>query len=399
MNVNKYWIYFITAFIFCFFSATLHGQKSRKDLEREKTDNLKKIEEAENILKETETEKVATLGQLKALNRQIQVRGQLIASISKEIGYLTDEIQEITIVIGALESDLEQLKKEYAAMVYSASKTRNGVNRLTFLFSASTFNQFWLRLQYIEQFGEMRRTQMVQIEKVRDALNEQKIEEENKRNEQSVLLTEQINENKKLERSKGKQTKLITELNSKQGQLKSELNTRKKAITDLDNLIANLIKKEMEREKEKITSGVAVSKLSASFEQNRSKLPWPVSTGFISSPFGRHPHPVLKGIIVENQGIDIQTQIGEKVLTVFDGEVVTKAFVPGMNNVVIIKHGEYYTLYAKLKNVDVQKGQAVSVSEPIGEVFTDGDGITEVQFQVWRNQKKMDPAKWLVSNK
>ena len=394
MGVSRVLIYIFTL---SFLSVSINpslAQKSRKDLEREKQENIRKIEQAEKILVETETEKKATLGQLRALNQQIKVRRQLIGSISEEISYLNDEIEEITIVISALENDLEELKKEYAAMIYSASKTRNGINRLTFLFAAKTFNQFLLRLRYLEQYAEMRKTQVEQIEKVREALTAQKTAEVDKRNEQRGLLKEQVAENKKLQNLKGKQTGLIAELNSKQKELTDELESRKLAIRNLDKLIADLIKREMEKN----VAATNVSELSVSFEKNQSKLPWPVSTGFISSAFGKHPHPVLKGIEIENQGIDIQTQTGENVKAVFDGEVVTKAFVPGMNNVVIIKHGEYYTLYAKLKSVNVSKGQKVAVSESIGEVFTDTEGISEVQFQVWRNQQKMDPAKWLLAS-
>ncbi len=395
MSVNKLLLYFFSISLTLLSLSEALAQKSRNELEREKKENLKKIKEAEKILVETESEKVVTLGQLKALNQQIKVRGQLIGSIAEEVSYLTSEIEEITIVIESLESDLEALKIEYASMIYAASKTRNGVNRLTFLFSASTFNQFLIRLQYLEQYAEMRKTQVEQIGKVKVALTTQKEVGVLKRKEQNSLLKEQVAENRKLQNLKGKQTGLVAELNKKQNQLSTELNSRKQSIKNLDNLIANLIKTEMSKN----VSTTNVAELSASFEKNQAKLPWPVKTGFISSPFGKHPHPVLKGIEVENQGIDIQTQTGEMVKAVFGGEVVTKAFVPGMNNVVIIKHGEYYTLYAKLKRVNVSKGQKVAVSESIGEVFTDGDGISEVQFQVWRNQKKMDPSKWLVSNR
>ncbi|MEQ9426485.1 MAG: peptidoglycan DD-metalloendopeptidase family protein [Cyclobacteriaceae bacterium] len=376
------------------FSIPLSAQ-NRKDLEKEKAENLQKIQEAEKILEQTESEKVVSLGQLKALNRQIKVREDLIRSISSEIKYLTGEITEISIVIEALENDLEQLKKEYASMIYSAYKTKSGVNKLTFLFSADNFNQFLLRLKYMEQYADMRKVQVEQIGKVRDALASQRVEGENKKKEQSALLSEQIKENEKLLSLKNKQTNLVAQLNNKQKELKSEVDTRKKAIDNLDKLIADIIRREMEAAS---PVDINVAELSESFEKNQAKLPWPAA-GFIASEFGRHPHPVLKGIMVENQGVDIQTQRDEQVKAVFEGEVVTVAFVPGMNNVVIIKHGEYYTLYAKMKLVSVKKGDKIETAQSIGEVFTDNDGISELQFQVWRNQNKMDPAKWLVAQR
>jgi len=373
----------------------LFAQKSRRVLEQEKVENLRRIGEAEKILEQTETEKAASVGQLRALDRQIRARQDLIKSISGEVGYLTDEIGEITIVISSLESDLEQLRVEYASMIYSSSKTKSSVNRLTFLFSAKSFNQLLMRLKYLEQYSDLRKNQVHQMEKVRDALADQRKSGQRKKDEQSTLLTEQIQENDKLITLKSKQTKLVNQLNSKQNELTAELAKRKKSIEDLDRLITELLKAEMNG-----SSGLSINiALSESFEKNQSKLPWPVGSGFISSAFGRHPHPVLRGILVENQGVDIQTQNAEPVKAVFDGEVATVAFVPGMNNVVIVKHGEYYTLYAKLKKVDVKKGDHVSTEQKIGEVFTDKNGVSEVQFQVWRNQQKMDPSKWLMANR
>lgn len=395
MSVSNIHKYVFTFFIVFTISFTLFAQKSRKDLEREKTENQRRISEAEKILEQTETEKVASIGQLKALNRQIKAREDLIKSIKGEVSYLNEEIKEITYIISSLEGDLEQLRKEYASMIYSSSKAKKGVNRLTFLFSAKSFNQLLMRLKYLEQYSELRKNQVQQIEKVRDALTGQRESEQLKREEQSGLLSEQIRENNKLLSLKTRQTKLVNQLNSRQKELTTELAQRKKSIENLDKLIAELIKREMEGE----TKTPINLALSESFEKNQSKLPWPVGSGFISSAFGRHPHPVLRGIMVENQGVDIQTQDSEHVKAVFDGEVATVAFVPGMNNVVIVKHGEYYTLYAKLKKVDVKKGEHVTTAQTIGQVFTDKDGISEVQFQVWRNQQKMDPSKWLMANR
>ena len=152
----------------------LFAQKSRRVLEQEKVENLRRIGEAEKILEQTETEKAASVGQLRALDRQIRARQDLIKSISGEVGYLTDEIGEITIVISSLESDLEQLRVEYASMIYSSSKTKSSVNRLTFLFSAKSFNQLLMRLKYLEQYSDLRKNQVHQMEKVRDALADQR---------------------------------------------------------------------------------------------------------------------------------------------------------------------------------------------------------------------------------
>ena len=135
--------------------------------------------------------------------------------------------------------------------------------------------------------------------------------------------------------------------------------------------------------------------LSSSFAGNRGRLPWPVSRGFISQYFGRHPHPVLKNVTVENRGIDIQTTAGEAVRSCFDGKVLTIANIAGMNTIVMIQHGDFFTVYAKLRSVSVREGQRVSAREVIGTVATDSEGTSEVQFQVWHNSANLNPQSWL----
>ena len=141
-----------------------------------------------------------------------------------------------------------------------------------------------------------------------------------------------------------------------------------------------------------------MSKLSATFEKNRSKIPWPVDKGFISIKFGKHPHPVLKGEYEDNKGVIIQTPKQEKVKAVFEGTVrVVQRGIALYKNMLIIKHGEYFTLYAYLDKVDVQVGQKVSTQDVIGEVYTNKDGVSQLQFQVWKNTENLNPEKWLMA--
>lgn len=136
--------------------------------------------------------------------------------------------------------------------------------------------------------------------------------------------------------------------------------------------------------------------LASSFASSRNRLPWPVTRGFISDHYGVKPHPVLKGVMQDNPGIDIQTNAGEVVRTVYDGVVQYTTYVTGMYNIVAIQHGDYYTVYAKLKSVSVQVGQRVKAREAIGVVATDKDGVAEVQFQVWKNTSRLNPESWLI---
>ncbi|HNU42902.1 MAG TPA: peptidoglycan DD-metalloendopeptidase family protein, partial [Cyclobacteriaceae bacterium] len=222
--------------------------------------------------------------------------------------------------------------------------------------------------------------------------------------EKNTLLNDELKENRQLTNLKQKQRTLVSSLEKQEKQLRKDLETTRKAIAELDNLIAKIIKEEMEkaareaRERERNKSGREVSEasvaLSASFADNKSKFPWPVS-GFVSQGFGRQNHPVLKGIVIQNDGVNIQTRQGEHVKSIFNGEVSRVAFTPGMGNTVIIKHGDYFTVYTGLKDVVVKQGQQVNTNQDIGTIVANSEGISELRFQIRKNFDALNPQEWL----
>ena len=385
-KVNRFWLILFGLLV----SASVYGQKSRQQLEQEKRENLARIAEAERILTETAKEQEATLGQLQAIQNQIRARSALINSLESEINLLGDEIGDLTIIISALESDLENLKEEYAAMIYSAYKANEGYSILMFLFSSSDFNELFMRLQYLDQYTEARRKTAEQIEKVTAELLSQKTEIQSRRDEQEEVLDLQIEENRKLLGLKSQQDLLVDQLNQKQEELKAELEERKKSMAELDKLIAEMI------EREARSTNVDAVADNASFEEMQTRLSWPVNSGFIASQFGRQPHPVLDNIYVENSGVGIQTNKNETVRAVSAGTVTMVADSPGMQRVVMIRHGQYLTVYARLAEVSVSRGDIVKHLDPIGTVYTDPDGLTQLEFQVWKGSIKLNPEDWLV---
>ncbi len=406
MNVNRNYILAIGFFfVFVVFGAQAQ-QKSKSVLEKEKKESLRKIKEAEKILNETENKKKASVGQLNALNQQIKIREDLISSIRDEIDLLDEEVVETNDIVMSLEDDLKSLKKEYAAMIYAAYKAKRRQEQLNFIFSSRSFNQLLRRVKYMRQYGEERKKQAEQINKVRAILAVQVAEIKNKKIEKGSLLEEQIAESENLDELKQKQNKVVRKLETQESSIKNELKENKRAVARLDRLIGNLIKKEIakasSKSKSKSKAKIALTpegaRLSNSFEGNKTKLSWPVTSGFITQKFGKQKHPTLKGIYINNNGVNIQTNQDENVKAVFDGEVVRVAFVSGMGNIVLIKHGDYFTLYSKLKKVAVKNGQQVMSSDKIGTVLTDKNGISELHFEIWKNLKLQNPELWLSRN-
>lgn len=425
MTVGKCKILLLSVFLLGFLSMAW-GQKSKSQLEQEKKQTLQKIKEAETILNQTATEKKASIGQLSAINNQIQEQEKLVATIKGEIGLLEGQIGEINSIVEAMEADLKRLREEYAAMIYAAQKSSSTLDKLNFIFSAPSVNHLLMRLKYLEQYAEARRNQVKQIERVRNALNQQRTAIEEKRVEKNILLAQQLSESDKLLGMKQQQSDLIKNLSKRETEIRKEIVTRKKSVDNLEKVIAELVRKEIEKsiaeqkareeaERKKAAANNTKKEaakptksnemaltpeaalVSSSFQNNKGKLPWPVSSGFISGKFGTHPHPVLKHVTIRNEGIDIQTNKDETVRTVFDGVVTRVAFIAGMNNVVIVKHGDYFTVYARLKEVQVKTGQVLKAKDPIGKVFSDKDGLSEVQFQIWKNTEKVNPQTWLLA--
>ncbi len=374
------------------------AQKTKSQLQKEKQENLEKISQAEKILSETKGKKQNTLGQLNALNQRIKTQEALIGSIRSEMYLLSDEIDENNTIIESLASDLKKLKTEYAAMVYAAYKASKGHNKLTFIFSAKSFNQFLMRLKYMQQYGEARKKQAEQITKVQAILSDRVTVIQSKVSEKNILLAENLQENRSLEELKKSQSSLVTNLQKQENKLKRDLEERKNAVAKLDKLINDIIKAEIEKARlaEKSTTE-ANTKLASQFADNKTKLPWPVS-GFVSQKFGKQNHPVLKRIIVNSTGINIQTKQNEKVKTVFGGTVRTVAFVPLVGNTIIISHGDYFTVYAGMKDVFVKTGQEVTTGQELGSVLTNKDGVSELKFEIRKSAEPLDPQRWLAKN-
>tara|TARA_B100000941_G_C28486824_1_gene545500 strand:+ start:440 stop:1624 length:1185 start_codon:yes stop_codon:yes gene_type:complete len=380
---------------FIYAGSYLNSQDSREDLEREREINIKKIEEAEKILFESEKTKTVSIGKLRVINKQIINRQSLINSLRSDIVTQNQKIKSLVKIISSLNNDIKILLNEYSDMIYNSYKSRSSLTKLSYIFSSDNYNQMFRRLNYLFQYSSFRQNQVREIKEVRDNLKEEESSLLKVRINKDYLLRNELSESNKLQNLKGKQKKIISDLNKKQKQIRKEIENRREALAKLDLLIREIISKESEKSKSK-DEILDFEKVSSEFESLIGRHKWPVKSGFISNKFGEHAHPIIKSIKIKNDGIDIQTNQSSKVFPIFYGEVSTIAFIPGMNNVVILNHGNYFTLYAKLKNLKIEKGQILNVNDVIGDLVTNSDGITELQFQIWKNNVKLNPENWIM---
>ena len=448
--------------------ATANRPKSKAQLERERLSNIHQMERASQALDQTQAKKKVSLGQLHVISEKLTQKKQVIQGISTQLQGIETNVHQTVRQVVQTQQTLAQLKAEYGRLLYTASKTANGFNRLMFLFASDSFNQFMLRLRYIRQYTEERQRQAARIMGTQYRLHEQLTGLTRQQQRKSSLLNSQLSENRNLLNLKSRENEMVQQLSQQEQGLRQEVEEHRLAVTQLDHLIAERVREEIvraaraarlaarreaaalaarearranarhasstaatarhepdeaaaptesrsddptaapesdapetaaeaaaDRRAVRIVLTPATALASSSFAGNRGHLPWPVGRGFISQRFGRHPHPVLRNVTVENRGVDIQTEAGEEVRSCFDGKVLTITNIAGMNTIVMIQHGDFFTVYAKLRSVSVQEGQHVSAREVIGTVATDSEGTSEVQFQVWHNSSNLNPESWL----
>jgi murein hydrolase activator len=395
-----------------FSSHVVYAQKnqSRKDLENKKKELQKEIEYTNQLLDETKKNKRNSLNQLITLNKKISIREELISTINREIAILNQQINQNYRAIEGLQKDLEKLKDEYSKMIYYAYKNQNAYSRLMFVFASSDFEQAFMRLKYLQQYSEYRHKQAELIVKTKNNLDQQTALLEVKKAEKRSLLSNEQTEKEKLSSEKSEKEQVISQLQTKESELKKELQKKKKDAEKFEQAILKIIQMELEKAQkvaaeenkpkpQKLLLTPEALELSNSFANNKNKLPWPVEKGFISERFGIHPHPLIPNIEVNNNGIDITTGAGALVRAVFDGEVKAIVTMPGAGRFILIRHGEYLTIYSNLNDIYVKVGDKVKTKQKIASIMMDEkDSNTVLHFELWKGQVKQDPENWLFSS-
>jgi murein hydrolase activator len=386
--------------------APAYGQ-SRKDLEKKREALDKQIRTTTALIDQARREQKVTQAQLQLLEQQIAAREQLIRTMSSELKRVDQRINEDEDMVASLQRDMEQLKEEYGNMLQFAYRNRSAYDRMSYLFAATSFQQAYKRSRYLNQIGEQRQRQAALIAETQETIAERLASLKEQREEKNRLVGQQLAEKQKLSSDRSGQQSALNSLKKEEGKLKETQRKQENQRRDLDNAIRKAIEAEL---KPKAGTAAAASgkldisltpearELNTDFEKNRGKLPWPVEKGVITGRFGKGPHPVLPGIIIENNGIDIATEKGSSVRAVFRGEVTSVIVLQGAGKAVIISHGAYRTVYSNLREVSVTKGQKVDTKQVVGTVITDEDG-SKAHIEIWKvtadGLVKVDPAQWL----
>ena len=380
--------------VFLLISLIVQAQDSRKNLESQRKALEKQIKTTSEVLKKTQKSKTKSIEQLGALKAQMAKRQELLASINRELDRVKEE--------AALQ---EKQKKETADAITQVETRLTHALRSAYvrsqlqpdwiyLLSAQSIGQALTRWVYLRQYKSYVSQQMHALaekkRKHQELLNQL---EENKR-AKTLLFREEEENKKEIEKEQLEQENLLKKIAGEEKKLKKDLANSEAKKKKLDEEIARLIKAETK----KVTSaGLSAApetkKLNDQFASNKGKLPWPVSKGSISGKFGEHPHPVLKGIVVQNNGIDIRAESKAAVKSLFNGVVASVTRIPGYDYMVMVRHGLYFTVYSKIASVSVKKGENVTTGQVIGHL---GSDEPELHLEIWKDKTKMNPESWIA---
>ncbi|MFM9944052.1 MAG: murein hydrolase activator EnvC family protein [Bacteroidia bacterium] len=402
----------------------VNGQ-SRKELEKQRSKKEKEIAVTKRKLQETKKKKEKSEEVLTTLRRQISQKRELAGIYLNEIEKIDLEINHLNEDVTALNFEITKLKTEFGNLVVQGFKSRHAASKINFLFSANTFPQTVRRFIYLKKLLDFRKKQLglILVKKYEKAKNLAEMEQIKAEKLGIVKSNDKIKN--ELEEDENSAEVLVSELQIKETTLQADLRKKQKAYHDLDAALKRAIEKEIElaRKKAEEAKQKEMARLKeknknkppakdgtkkpeeeyvppadiSTFGKMKSKLPWPVQGGRISQGFGSHRHPNLPDVTVINNGINIAGTSGSTVKCVYEGEVSTILKIPGMKNTLLVKHGDYFTVYSKLETVTVTKGAKLKTGQSIGTLGTDSDGKTELHFEVWQGNQRMDPAKWLHS--
>jgi septal ring factor EnvC (AmiA/AmiB activator) len=443
ISLSKF-IYFIFFFIGVqFFSVgqTKAQQQSQKELQNKKNKLNDDIKQLNSQLKQTKANKKSQINTIVVINTKLKVREELIGTINQELFQINEAIRQNVEEINQLVNNLTKLKAEYAKMIYFAQRNQDSYTKIMFLFSSGNFNQAYMRIKYFQQYATFRKKQAEEIVSTQRVITGKLTELENQRHSKNVLLGNEVEQKQQLSGEKQQQEIVLSELQQQEKELKKELEKKKVDAQNLQIAIKKLIEAEIKRKleesikiaKEKAEKADKIAKtekgkndnidkpiktaintktvsiktyapeltaeaeaLGADFSSNRGKLPWPVSKGVICQGYGEYEHPAIKGFMMNNNGVEICANKGSQARSVFGGEVTSIAVSPTGGKLIIIRHGEYLSVYMNIGEVFVKQGQKVTIKQVIGTI-QDEDGKTSMNLQIWKGQKTMDPKGWLFN--
>jgi septal ring factor EnvC (AmiA/AmiB activator) len=411
----------ILTLLFICLTSLAWSQQTQEELEQKKAKIQQEILEKERMLQEVRSKEKSVVKLLSLQKEKIGLKEKLINTTTKQTKLLSNDMYINQVQINKLKKDLVILKEDYAEMIVKSYKSRSQQSRAMFLLSSENFLQAYKRLQYMKQYSSYRKMQGDEIKDKTIKLADYNAKLSGQKTEKEKLLAEQEKQRADLEKEKQEQEKIASSLKKDKKQIAAEIKKKQQESKKIDAQIQKMIRDAIAEANRKTaaakakanpkTTTVAETKkieestkivltpegqlISNNFKANKGRLPWPVEKGAITSGFGDQPHPVYKSLIIHNNGIDITTESGASARAVFGGEVTQIQKISPLKTAVIVKHGDFFTVYQNLSSVNVTVGDKVNAKQSIGKIRTDAEGKTILRFMISQNITYTNPTMWL----
>lgn len=382
-----------------FLSVLCLSAQSKEDLQAQKQKAFDEIKLARELMDKTSKERLGSVQQLSLLQRGINSRAQLISTLEKEVDMTEQDIILTRNEIKKLDAENEENKQEYARLIYFAYRNHTSYEKLMYLLASESISQSYQRYKFMKYISEYRKKKADQILYLRKEKETKQISLEALRMEKLEVMEEKDLEQEKLIGQRSQKNEIIRDLRRQEARLKKQIQEKERIARELEAEIRKIIEEEARKASKNNVLGALTPEqelVGNDFQKNKGKLPWPVDKGIVTTGFGRNEFPGLVGSSVVNNGIDINSEPGTKVRAVFDGEVTKVLAIKGANYTVLIRHGQFLSVYLNLVNVRVKGGDKVLTKEILGDAFTDQEHqVSTLHFEVWQEKKCLNPEHWL----
>jgi len=406
--------------LFLFVSLLSFGQQTQEQLEQKKAKLQEEIREKELLLQDVRKKEKSAVKLLQIQKEKIGLKEKLINTTEKQAKLLSNDIYTNQLKINQLNKELAVLKQDYAAMILKSYKSRSQQSRAMFLLSSENFTQAYKRMQYMKQYANYRKMQVEEIKDKTKKLDDYNRKLSGQKTEKEKLLSEQEKQKQDLVKEKIEQEKITNSLNKSKKQIIAEVKKKQQETKKIDAQIQRMIREAIAEANRKAAAAKAKANpktttaaktkaiesstkivltpegkiIADNFKANKGSLPWPVEKGDVIMGFGKQPHPVYKNVEENNSGLKIITENGATARCVFKGEV-TQVQKIGNKYAVMVRHGDYFSIYQNLSTVSVAEGDMVTAKQTLGKIKTDTDGKTILKFMITQNTTPNNPSLWL----
>jgi septal ring factor EnvC (AmiA/AmiB activator) len=375
----------------------------QKQLETRRQELRREIQKINALRAENKSKEKSQLSLIEDFNYKISVLNNLIKVTNQQANLLTREINNNQKQIGNLRDELKLLKDDYAAMIVKSYKSKNQQSRIMFLLSSNDFKQAYKRLQYMKQYtshqkeqGETIKAKTTKLQQINKDLLVQK-------EEKQKLIAENKSTQKTLEKERTQHRSIMASIQKDLSKYTAQIKSKQREAARIDREIKRIVRAAIAKSNKKANTAssssfalTAEEKLLASnFVANKGKLPWPVEKGFVKARYGKQPSLIDRSLTVQRNGVLITTEKQAKARVIFNGTVIKVTAIRNSNPMVMIKHGNYISVYKNLSKVYVKEGDALKTKDVIGEVSTNLEGDTILSFSIFKDATTQNPASWI----